>query len=40
MSGLSVQFLRMSGSRKVNFYIFQIVNSQKNRTWFPKNFHK
>ncbi|OUP25325.1 hypothetical protein B5F26_28635 [Escherichia coli] len=40
MSGLYVYFLRMSGSRKTCFYIFYVVNLQRNRTWFPENFHK
>nr|DAW84659.1 MAG TPA: hypothetical protein [Bacteriophage sp.] len=40
MSGFSVCFLRMSGSWKACFYIFHMVNLQRNRTWFPKNFHK
>ncbi|EFE7331366.1 hypothetical protein F9U57_23680 [Escherichia coli] len=40
MSGLYVHFLRMSGSRKARSYIFHVVNLQRNRTWFPENFHK
>ena len=35
-----VHFLRMSGSRKARSYIFHVVNLQRNRTWFPENFHK
>ncbi|EFN6002566.1 hypothetical protein DUZ76_26155 [Escherichia coli] len=40
MSGLHVCFLFMSGSQKTCFYIFHIVNLQRNRTWIPENFHK
>ncbi|EEW2605127.1 hypothetical protein G3P92_004300 [Escherichia coli] len=40
MSGFSVYFLRMSGSWKACFYIFHMVNLQRNRTWIPENFHK
>ncbi|EEW3566470.1 hypothetical protein D9585_24905 [Escherichia coli] len=40
MSGLHVRFLHMSGSRTACFYIFHIVNLQRNRTWIPENFHK
>ncbi|EFE7100570.1 hypothetical protein GA416_26455 [Escherichia coli] len=40
MSGFSVYFLRISGSWKACFYIFHMVNLQRNRTWIPENFHK
>ncbi|EEY5249152.1 hypothetical protein F9U56_19080 [Escherichia coli] len=40
MSGFSVYFLRMPGSWKACFYIFHMVNLQRNRTWIPENFHK
>ncbi|EGO6614227.1 hypothetical protein C9111_25065 [Escherichia coli] len=40
MSGSHAHFLRMSGSQKTCFYIFHIVNLQRNRTWIPENFHK